>query len=100
MPNVVGTCIYSVYIRKIYFFYTMPDTPYLMLGINIRCHIQKKYSKSPSVVHSIRASCENAAMFSCKKSNLTGRVPTSKEKKKIDINIFYLLYTPCHMVRA
>merc|ERR1712208_270353 len=35
----------------------------------------KKYSKSPSVVHSIRASCENAAMFSCKKYNLADRVP-------------------------
>merc|ERR1712208_285102 len=31
---------------------------------------QKKYSMSPSVVHSIRASYDNAAMFSCKKSNL------------------------------
>ena len=84
----------------------------------------KKYSKSPSVVHSIRASCENAAMFSCKKSNLAGKVPTSKEGKKIcsikifficsihhancwglivkkkllDKNIFYLLYTPCQLL--
>ena len=37
--------------------------------------IIKIYSKSPSVVYPIRASCENAAMFSCKKSNLAGRVP-------------------------
>ena len=42
---------------------------------NISMPYPKKYSKSPSVVHSIRASCENAAMFSCKKSNLAGRVP-------------------------
>ena len=46
---------------------------------------KKKYSKSPSVVHSIRASYANAAMFSCKKSNLAGRVPTSRKKKKLSI---------------
>ena len=42
----------------------------------------KKYSKSPSVVHFIRASCENAAMFSCKKSNLAGRVLICNRIKK------------------
>ena len=65
----------------------------------------KKYSKSPSVVHSIRASCENAAMFSCKKYNLTGRVPTSNSiiyihYKKIYIYVYiFFQFFFCTMER-
>ena len=52
---------------------------------NISMPYPKKYSKSPSVVHSIRASCENAAMFSCITSQAES-LSIVQKKKKIEKN--------------